>query len=436
MLKLSLSFFFKKHIALYFIAAFFLISAHLSTKAQGINYPGNVPANSGGEGNARTDADNLFTRNNPAAMTEIENDDLPGKKSNWRFMLEMHGTYYRYQRNFTPNGFTQTVTSSANIALPSLSGEVTFTAKSRKYAFGVGLSQTFGFQSKLKDSEEILGNQAQFFDTRVVSNDLTIAGAARIHKKLSIGGSLIFGRAFLVQTSPIQQIAQLGIVKLSRLDAAKIGGVGVGFSIHFRPTEKVNFSFGYKTQRKYDLEGKLNTVQPILTPTGLQLLPLSLRVITPFKFPSVIETGIKIQPSKKFFIAFDYRFYRYSRALDSIKVLDAQTRSPIFTQNINAKDVHLIIVGGVFKLNPKTKLLFGSGYTTNAISDSSFSPALNNSGGISFSGGLGKRVSGYWINIGATAIFSINRTISPSPQNQFSGNYQGGGFIIALGIRR
>ncbi len=403
---------------------------------QGINYPGNVPANSGGQGNARTDADNLFTRNNPAAMTEIENDDLPDKKSNWRFMLEMHGTFYRYQRSFTPNGFSQTVTSKADIALPSLSGEVTYTANSRKYAFGVGLSQTFGFQSKLKDSEEILGNQAQFFDTRVVSNDLTIAGAARVHKKLSVGGSLIFGRAFLVQTSPIQPLAQLGIVRLSRLDAAKIGGVGAGFSLHFRPTEKVNLSFGYKTRRKYDLEGTLDTVQPIITPTGLQLSPLSLQVVTPFKLPSVTETGIKVQPSGKFFMAFDYRFYRYSRTLDSIEVLDAQTRTPIFVQNINAKDVHLLIVGGTYKLNPKTKILFGSGFTTNAISDGSFNPALNNSGGISFSGGLGKRVAGYWLNIGATTIFSINRTIPPSSRVLFPGNYKSGGFIIGFGIRR
>jgi long-subunit fatty acid transport protein len=435
MVKLSLSFSFKKHITHYFIAACFLILAHLFINAQGINYPGNVPANSGGEGNARTDADNLFTRNNPAALTEIEDEEIPNKKSRWRVMLEAQGVYYRYQRRYTPNGFSQPITSEASIALPTLSGEITYTAKSRKYAFGIGLSQTFGFESKLKDSETVLGNQAQFYDTKTASNDVAFAGAIRLHKKLSVGGSFIFGRGFLLQTTPIAQLAVIGIIKQSRLDVSSIGAVGASFNLHFRPTEKVSFGFNYKTARKYDYDGTLDTVQPIITPTGLQFLPLKLSVKVPFKLPSIFETGIKVQPNKRFFVDFDYRFYRYSKSLDTLQVLDKQTRTPIFIQNINAKDVHLLLIGGIYKLNPTTKILLGGGYTTNALSDSSFSPALNNSGGLSVSGGIGKRISNYWLNFGATAIFALNRRINSAPQVSFPGEYKSRGLIVGIGLR-
>ncbi len=205
---------------------FLLILTPLFIQAQGIKYPGNSPVNNGGAGIARTDADNLFTRNNAAAMTEIEDEEGRENKGRLRVMSEFHFTYYRYQRQWTPFGFNQSVSSKDSIALPIASGEITYTAKSRKFAVGIGLSQTFGFQSKLKDDEKVLGNQAMFFDTRVASNDVAIAGAYQASKRISIGGSFIFGRAFLVQTAPIQQLAQVGIVKLSRLDVKEIGGIG------------------------------------------------------------------------------------------------------------------------------------------------------------------------------------------------------------------
>ena len=404
-------------------------------QAQGINYPGNVPSSSGGAGNARTDADNLFTRNNAAAMTEIEDVDITTQKSKWRFMGEAQGVYYHYQRKYTPGGFGHPIQSAATIALPTLSGEITYTAKNNKYAVGIGLSQTFGFQSKLKDPEQILGNQAQFYDTKVASNDLTFAGAMRLHRKLSIGAAFTVGRGFLVQIAPVPQLSALGIIKQSRLDVSQIGAPGLSISAHLRPSKKLSFGFNYKTARKYDLQGILDTVQPIVSATGLQLLPLQLPVKVPFKIPSIVESGVNIQPTKRFFIDLDYRFYRYSKALDNVTVLDRQSRNNVFTQSINARDVHLFLAGGTYILTESSKIFYGAGFTTNALSDSSFSPGLNNSGGISISGGFGKRISGIWFNIGATGIVALNRKINVAPQNLFPGEYKSQGFIIGFGVR-
>ena len=370
-------------------------------------------------------------------MTEIENDEKAGDNlGRMRIMSEFHFTYYKYKRYWTPLGLNQSITSQDSIALPTASGEITYSAKSRKYAVGIDLSQTFGFESKLKDDEKILGNQAMFFDTRVASNDVAIAGAYRINEKVSVGGSFILGRAFLVQTAPIQQLAQLGIVKLSRLDVKEIGGYGGSFNLHYRPTKKVNFGFNFKTTRKYDLQGTLDSFQPVVTPQGLQLFPVRLDVRVPFKLPFIVESGVKIQPNDKIFLDFDYRFYNYAKAFDQLNVLDKTSNTTIANQNIGAKNVHLINFGGAYKLNQNSKILFGTGMTTNALSDASFTPALNNSGGFSFSGGFAKKVSGVWMNVGVTAIFSLNRTIPANNLNSFPGDYRANGFTIGIGFRK
>jgi long-subunit fatty acid transport protein len=408
----------------------------LSARAQGINYPGNVPANNGGAGNASTDGNNLFTRNNAAAMTEIEGDDTAGGKGSWRFMTEAQGAFYHYERKYVLPGISDDLRSSASIALPALSGEFTYTRADRKLAFGIGLSQTFGFESKLKDSDASLAGRALYFDTRTASNDLTAAIALRLHKKLSVGAAITAGRAFLVQIAPISQLAAIGIVRQIRIDVSRFGGPGAAFSVHFRPTEKVSFGANFKTERKYDLRGTLDSVQPAVTPSGLQFAPFKLAVGVPFRLPAVLETGVGFRTRRRFFIDLDYRLYFYRRSLKTIAVIDRSTGTALAAQSIDAKNVHLFIAGGAYDLNLKSKVLFGAGLTTNGLAERSFNPGLINSGGLSLSGGYARRVSGLWLNFGATALFAFHRTIGNTGQNLFPGKYRSYGVIFAFGVRR
>ena len=260
-------------------------------------------------------------------LTEIasEADDIDGKalrKSKWRFLGEVQGTHFTYRRTFTPFVFQNQVVSSTAITVPNFSGEITFTPKNRRYGFGFGISQVFGFESKLKDSVAALGVQAQSFDTKVASHDITLAGAVRLNKKLSIGGAVIFGRGFLVQIGTIPQLAAIGIIRQSRLDVSKIGGVGYSVGANWRPLKKLQLGVNYKSQRQYNLKGSLDSFLALVTPAGLQLTPIALPVRVPFKFPAVLETGVSIQPIKRLTIAFDARFYYYGKSLDSVSVLD------------------------------------------------------------------------------------------------------------------
>src|SRR5437870_4022654 len=109
--------------------------------AQGINYPVGNPTGTSGTGNARTDPDNLFIRNNIAGMTEIpvsEEEEKTGTlgdsgKAGWRVMGEIQESIYKYRREFTTPLSPQPITSRATIAAPGLAGELTYTAGDHKY---------------------------------------------------------------------------------------------------------------------------------------------------------------------------------------------------------------------------------------------------------------------------------------------------------------
>ncbi len=409
--------------------------------AQGLNYPGNSPIMDTGAGNARTDADNLFTRNNIAGLTEIadEADQSAGgnlRRHKWRILAEVQGTIYRYQRTFRPFGFSNKVDSRGNVGVPNFSGEATFTSRNRRFGFGIGISQVFGFESKLKDSVLELGSQAQFFDTKVASHDITFASAVRPHKKLSLGGSIIFGRAFLFQIGTIPQLASLGIIRQSRVDVSQFGGVGFSVGANWRPITNISIGANYKSQRDNSLKGSLDSFQPVMTSSGLQLLAIKLPVRVPFRFPAVLETGIKIKPMNRLTIAFDTRFYYYRQALDKVNILDQTTGTTIASLPVNAKNVWLFLLGGFFDLDANHKVHFGTGFVTNGIPDPTFNTGLMNTGGRSLTGGMSKKISGAWWIASLTGYFGLPRTIAATANPVFDGLYRNHGFTVGLGIRK
>ena len=412
----------------------------IAVMSQGLNYPGNSPVMDTGAGNARNDADNLFTRNNVAGLTEIADESDAGsgaalKRSKWRFMGEVQGTYFKYERRYTPTGLSAAVTAAGIVKVPSFSGELTFTTKSRRFGFGVGLSQEFGFESKLKDPAA-LGAQAQFFDTKVASQDITFAGAVRLHKRFSVGGSVIFGRGFLLQIGTIPQLAAIGIIRQSRLDVSKIGGVGYSIGANWRISKQVTLGINYKSERKYNLSGTLDAFQPVITPGGLQLVAFKLPVRVSFRFPAVVESGIAVRPIKRLVVEFDYRYFFYQKALDTVNVLDSSTGSVVASQTVKATNVKLLLLGGYYEINENHKLHFGTGYTANGIPDATFNPGLMNTGARSLTGGFSKRINGAWWNASLTGYFGLNRTITAANNAAFPGLYSNHGFTIGLGVRR
>ncbi|MBO0860837.1 MAG: outer membrane protein transport protein [Chloracidobacterium sp.] len=419
----------------------FALTLGAVVKAQGINFPVGIPVGTSGAGNARTDADNFFIRNNVAGMTDIPLNNQNGQpdlsaEGRWRFNGTLQLSTFLDHRDRFPPGPTQGITTETRFGPPLiLASEITYTRGDRKFAFGLGAYTIFGFQSKLKDPPA-LGSLATFFDTRVASNDFAAGVAMKLHPKLSVGASFILGRGFVDLARPNPTLFQFGITRQDRLDVAKVGAPGASVGLFYHPMARLSFGINYKTKRSYDLEGSLKTFDLVLGPSGAaQVIPIYTSVTVKLKLPAIAEGGFEIKATDKLRLFSDFRFYDYTATFPEI-VVKANSGQPLITLKLDAFDVRSFRTGGLYALNSATTLQFGWAYTSRGLPDAAFSPGTINTGGFDFSAGVIRRTMGnLWLNIGVAGILSQERKIGPPANPLFPGKYGGWGGMLGIGIR-
>jgi len=410
-------------------------------EAQVINLPVGVPVGTSGAGNARTDEDNFFLRNNVAGLTDIpfrnNGQTAPSDKGRWRFNGSLQlSTFLTRRERFLP-GPGQGITSETRFGPPlNWASETTYTRGDRKFAFGWGSYTIFGFQSKLKDPPS-LGPLATFFDTRVASNDWAFGVAMKLHRKLSVGGSFIIGRGFVNLARPNPTLAQLGIVLQDQLDVDSIGAPGASVGLLYRPTARLSFGINYKTKRSYNLEGGLKTFVLVPGPSGAaQIIPLNTAVTVKLKPPAIAEGGFEVKATDKLRLFSDFRFYDYTADFQRIIVRAEKSGQALVTLNLDAFDVRSFRTGALYSLNPDTILQFGWAYTSRGLPDAAFSPGTINTGGFDFTGGVIRRIMGdRWLNIGVAVILAQERKIGPPANPLFPGEYGGWGGVLGVGVR-
>ncbi|MBX7221552.1 MAG: outer membrane protein transport protein [Blastocatellia bacterium] len=411
--------------------------------AQGINYPVGNPTGTSGAGNARTDPDNFFMRNNVAGMTEIpvndteENTDQlqDSGKGGLRLFGELQGSFYKYKRERTYAGPPlQGTVSETNLIVPGAAGEVTYTSGDHKYAVGVGVYTLFGFQSKIADPKT-LGPRALFFDSRAVSNDIAFGGAVRLNKFVSVGASFILGRGFLDIKAPVADLLVRGINADSRLDVSKFGAPGYSVGIHFRPTDKHAIAFNFKGERSYNMEGTLAAFAAVPVAGGIRLVPIKPDVKVNFKLPNVAEFGYQYRPTQKLSMFADYRYYGYADVFRTFDVIAKANGAKLTGITINGKNVHSVRFGTVYEWSEKTKLNAGFAFTSNGFRDQFTNPGLVNTGGVDISGAIHKKLLGQWFNVGLAGVFGRDRNVIPTANPAFSGVYSGRGLLVGLGVR-
>jgi long-subunit fatty acid transport protein len=420
----------------------FALTLVAAAKAQVINMPVGIPLGTSGAGNARTDSDNFFLRNNVAGMTDIPFRNQNGRQvlsaeGQWRFNGSLQFSTYLYRRERFLPGPAQGITSKTRVGAPvSPAGEFTYTRGDRKFAFGLGAYTIFGFQSKLKDPPA-LGPLATFFDTRVASNDFAVGVAMKLHRKLSVGGSFIFGRGFVDLARPNPTLAQLGIVLQDRLDVDNIGAPGASVGLLYRPTARLSFGINYKSKRSYNLEGGLKTFVLVPGPPGAaQIIPLNTAVTLKLKPPAIAEGGFEVMATRKLRLFSDFRFYDYTADFQELVVRAEVSGQALVTLRLDAFDVRSFRTGGLYALNPATTLQFGWAYTSRGLPDAAFSPGTINTGGFDFSGGVIRRIMGdRWLNIGVAVILAQERKIGPPANTLFPGEYGGWGGALGVGVR-
>jgi long-subunit fatty acid transport protein len=422
----------------------FALALGAVAKAQVINLPVGIPVGTSGAGNARTDEDNFFIRNNVAGLTDIPFRNQNGQltqtvsdKGRWRFNGSLQlSTFLDRRERFLP-GPTQGITSETRFGPPlNWASETTFTRGDRKFAFGWGSYTIFGFQSKLKDPPS-LGLLATFFDTRVASNDWAFGVAMKLHPKLSVGGSFIIGRAFVNLARPNPTLAQLGIILQDRLDVHKFGAPGASVGLLYRPTPRLSFGINFKSKRSYNLEGGLRTFVLVPGPSGAsQIVPLNTAVTLKLKLPTIAEGGFEVKATDKLRLFSDFRFYDYSAVFRELVVRAEKSGQPLVTLRLDAFDVRSFRTGALYTLNSATILQFGFAHTSRGLPDFAFSPGTINTGGFDFTSGVIRRVMGdRWLNIGVAGVVAQKRNISPQANPLFPGEYSGWGGVLALGLR-
>ncbi|HEU0173481.1 MAG TPA: outer membrane protein transport protein [Blastocatellia bacterium] len=411
-------------------------------RAQVINLPVGIPVGTSGAGNARTDADNFFIRNNVAGMTDIPFRNQNGQQGlsaegQWRFNGSLQlSTFLDRRERFLP-GPTQGITTETRFGPPlNPAGEFTYTRGDRKFAFGLGAYTIFGFQSKLKDPPA-LGPLATFFDTRVASNDFAVGVAMKLHPKLSVGASFILGRGFVDLARPNPTLALLRIPGQDRLDVARIGAPGASVGLFYRPMARLSFGINYKTKRNYNLDGSLETFDLVPGPSGAaQVIPVKTSVTLKLKPPAIAEGGFEVKGTDKLRLFADFRFYDYTATFQQLVVRAEESGQPIVTLKLDAFDVRSFRTGGLYALNPATILQFGWAYTSKGLPDAAFSPGTINTGGFDFTAGVIRRIMGdRWLNIGVAGVLAQERKIGPPANPLFPGKYGGWGGMLGVGIR-
>ncbi len=411
----------------------FALALGVVVRAQVINFPVGVPVGTSGAGNARTDTDNFFIRNNVAGMTEIPFRNQNGTQNlsangQWRFNGSLQLATYLYRRERFLPGPTQGITSETRLGSPlGLASEFTYTRGDRKFAFGFGAYTIFGFQSKLKDPPA-LGPLATFFDTRVASNDFAAGAAVKLHRKMSVGGSFIFGRGFVDLAQPNPNLAPLGIVREDRLDVRSVGAPGISVGLLYSPTTRLSLGINYKTKRSYHLNGSLKTFALVQSPLGVaQVVPVNASVTVNLKPPAIAESGFEIKATEKLRLFADFRFYDYTATFQEVVVRDRKSDQALFALKLDAFDVRSFRSGGLYALNDATILQFGWAYTNKGFPDAVISPGTINTGGFDFSGGVIRRtMDDLWLNISVAVILAQKRTIGPPANPLFPANMAAG----------
>jgi long-subunit fatty acid transport protein len=419
-----------------------LLAFAAAAAAQGINYPVGNPTATSGAGNARTDPDNFFLRNNIAGMTEVPSRDEEEKggklgvapKNQWHFQGDFQIASYHFSRDFTVPGAGQGISSDATIGFPGIASEVIYVAGDHRYALAAGTYTVYAFESKLKDPVQ-LGSFATYFDTRVASNDLAVGGALRLHPKLSLGASLILGRSYVVISQPNPGLASLGIIRQDRLDVSDWGGLGASVGVHYRPTERISFGFNYKSQRSYHLDGSLSTAVAVPTTGDTQIVPVKPQVVVNLKPPMVFEAGVQILPTEKLHLFGDFRYYDYPATFQHINVRASETGQVLTSLQLDAFDVRSVRVGGIYEASRATKLEFGWAWTSNGFPAAAVTPGTINLGGIDMSVGISKRFHQYWLNVSLAGVLGFNRKIAPGENPLFPGEYGGHGVMLGVGFR-
>lgn len=325
------------------------------------------------------------------------------------------------------------------------------------FGYGIGVYTYSGLRLKYDINSTLLtatGTEKSSFDVTLIQQRIVPALAMKVTDNLAFGGGFVFAYQTYAQAQPLQMSTQAEPAALAGLhgyiDADTDGwGEGGVFGAMWKLDEKTRLGAAYTTKMTVKAKGKAELTfrnNPTLIPFGIQdKARAGYDVSTSFKWPQVLSLGIAHQPREDLLLAFDWQWFDWSRAGDSLPLIltngdnaavnavviangsnGGQMRDPL---KVDLRDVFTYQFGGEWK--PKSNLALRAGYVfaTNPIKNLTIQPLLDVNIQHTMSFGAGTDVRGWGVDVAWSHSFFHNQgaEYSDVEGGEFTGSKTGTG---------
>lgn len=261
----------------------------------------------------------------------------------------------------------------------------------------------------------------------------------RMGDHFSIGGGPIYATGSVEFNRNLQY--QGGVLQNSNvtLDAKGISAWGYNIGMMVNPCETVRLGLNYRSEIIMEARGGDATYSDV--PDYAQALLQDTQFDADLPLPAEVTTGLSIQFTDKWLVAFDYNYTIWS----AYKSLDIQFASGSSSSNPrNYKNSSTYRVGTQYKANDKFTFRAGYYFDESPVQDGYFAPETPRNDSNAFTGGLTYQINEK-LGIDASFLYihfdeidnSYNHSTDPitqQPNPDFGGTYKSVVFSPGIGI--
>lgn len=261
----------------------------------------------------------------------------------------------------------------------------------------------------------------------------------RMGDHFSIGGGPIYATGSVEFNRNLQY--QGGVLQNSNvtLDAKGISAWGYNIGMMVNPCETVRLGLNYRSEITMEARGGDATYSDV--PDYAQALLQDTQFDADLPLPAEVTTGLSIQFTDKWLVAFDYNYTMWS----TYKSLDiAFANGSSSTNPRNYKNSSTYRVGTQYKANDKFTFRAGYYFDESPVQDGYFAPETPRNDSNAFTGGLTYQINDK-LGIDASFLYihfdeidnSYNHSTDPitgQPNPDFGGTYKSVVFSPGIGI--
>jgi long-chain fatty acid transport protein len=291
---------------------------------------------------------------------------------------------------------------------------------------GIGVYTPFGNSNKWDDN----------WNGRNLIQDISLSAifiqptvSYKIGEKWGIGGgiSIVMGSVDLTKALPSPVNGQFSM-------EGKSSAVGYNLGAFFKPTDKLNFGFDYRSKVTMKVDNGNTTFSSI--PSSLsEYFPSSGNFKAEIPLPANFDAGVSYQFTEKFMLAFELNMVFWS-AYDSL-IIDFEENNEKLADSRNPRkysDSFIPRLGVEYKFSEKLIARAGVYYDPTPTNEEYFTPETVSLDQIAFTLGLSYvPVKGLSIDLSYLQLEGLESDKKYTPDN-FEGTYRTRAFIPGIGL--